>query len=72
MPAILLKALEWLAETALVKIGGSLMSYFKEWMAARAKQKATEDAAQKSVDPLKKATTGKEIDDATDDTLNGV
>jgi hypothetical protein len=48
------------------KIGGAI----KGWIAARAARKAVEDAAKKSVQKLKDAKTGKEIDAGIDDSLD--
>lgn len=56
--------LEWL----LTKLGGAIVSLWQKL----AKRSAIEDSAKESVQPLKDAKTGEEIDNATKDTLGGI
>lgn len=44
----------------------------KEWLAWHAQQKANADAAKASVEPLKNAKTGDEIDKASDSAVTGL
>ncbi len=75
MPAFLLAALGWIANTWLGKLVidlliGRLVAWAKKAIADREARKAREEEAKKSVQKLKDAKTGKEVDDATDDALD--
>lgn len=69
--------LTWIAESAvgqmLLKwLVQYLADHFKAAVADYEKRKEIEDAAKNSVQPLKDATTAKEVDDAADSALNGI
>lgn len=73
MPAILIWFVEssfgqWLLKWAVQHIA----EHLKQAIAEHEKQKAIDDAARASVQPMKNATTAGEIDNATDSDLGGL
>ena len=72
MPAILGKLLAWIVQLVgpflVEKIGGAI----KGAMTKLRRNKEIDDEAKRSVEKLKDAKTGKEVDDAADDVLGGV
>lgn len=76
MPAIFVGIIGWLANSWLGKlvIGtviDKLSAWAKDLLAKRAERKRIKEEAEKSVQALKDAKTGNEIDAATDSTLDG-
>jgi hypothetical protein len=68
MPAWLLAPLKWIGQLLFAE----LADFVRQKIEERRKRKAAEDEAKASVDPLKKAQTGKEIDDAARDSADGI
>lgn len=64
--------MSWLVSLVLNWLWGKILA-FAQGLAALFKQRAdTQKSAEQSIDALKKAETAKEIDDASDDALNGL
>lgn len=61
----------WLVQIIVTMIFDKVKGAYDKWQTERRERKADKEAAQKSVEPLKKAQTGKEVDDAADDALGG-
>ena len=72
MAALLGRFGAWLAEWIIPVLVKDVVSAIKTWLDARARRKAIEEEAKKSVEPMKKAQTGKEIDDASHDAADGI
>lgn len=75
MPAFILAALGWIANSWLGKLVidiviGKLVAWAKSVIATREARKKAQEEAAKSVQPLKDAKTGEEIDKATNDALD--
>lgn len=70
MPALLGKILAWFVQVLgpmiVEKVGGAI----SKWKERLRRNKEIEDEAARSVQKLKDAKTGKEVDDAADDALN--
>lgn len=61
-----------IAEILISRLGGDILVYLKGKEAKSQAQKAAVDSAKASVLPLQIATTGAEIDKATDEALDNV
>jgi hypothetical protein len=72
MPAILIKFFTWVGHLVLGNLIERLTGYISKKVAERKARLAIEQAAKDSVKKLNAATTAKEIDDASDDSLNGL
>lgn len=63
--------MQWLVTLILNWLWGKLAEVIGKLIAQLRRKKEIEKEAEASVEPLKKAETAKEIDDAADDALSG-
>ena len=67
-----MKPLLWIGEIIFEKILAGLLAYAREKKAAYDRAQEIKKEASDSVKKLKDAKDGKEVEDASDDALNGV